>query len=252
MLFIASWILLNSKTYRIKKDLEMKKWNIFDAVFEFVKSLTTPFNEQQSVDGLKKGGIAKLLMFSNRVSTSSWVDKIEQWFPYSCFKRKCYTCLEKSNNRNEKDCTSVQERIFKVEKRVFAVNMLYMFVTTVISKLVKFTWVFVIDISVSLMLQYFTAMLYQRICSIKFWYFVNSFWLFDRTLQGNDCHGNQKCPSFFFCAWNRIFCGQFFSNVLTEKLKVFAGRIYPTNSKQKDVKPLRKDFCFPSNHKLSS
>ena len=71
MLFIASWILLNSETYRIKKDLEMKKWNIFDAVFEFVKSLTTPFNEQQSVDGLKKGGIAKLLMFSNRVSTSS-------------------------------------------------------------------------------------------------------------------------------------------------------------------------------------
>ena len=54
---------------------------------------------------------------------------------------------------------AVPKRIAKVVERVFAVNMAYVFVISVTTKLVKMIWTFVIGISTNLILQCFIAVL---------------------------------------------------------------------------------------------
>ena len=67
--YILDSIHVNSKTYCIKKFLEVKRNNIFDSVFKLAKSLTTPFIGQRSMNGLVKSVTHKTDYVFNQVST---------------------------------------------------------------------------------------------------------------------------------------------------------------------------------------
>ena len=81
----------------------MKKENTFDLAFELAKSLTYPFIEQQSINGLGKSVIWKTYFVLNQQSTPSTVSKSEWRFLYSSYKRNCVMCVEKSNTNEEKE-----------------------------------------------------------------------------------------------------------------------------------------------------
>ena len=105
--YILNTIRVNSKTlFCIKKGLDMKKENIFDLAFELAKSFTYPFIEQRRINRLRKSATRKIDFVLNRQSLLPTVSKIERRFPYSCYIRKCFVCVEKSTTKKEKDNAS--------------------------------------------------------------------------------------------------------------------------------------------------
>ena len=87
---------------------------------------------------LRKGIIRKIDCVFKRVRTLSLVDKSEANFLTQVTSESLNICLDKCNNKNEKDCAVVRKRIVKLAERLFDINMSYVFVITVIPKLVNF------------------------------------------------------------------------------------------------------------------
>ena len=84
----------------------MKKENTFDLAFEWAKRLTYAFGEQWRINGIWKNVTRKIDFVLNRRSTPPSVSKTERRFPYSCYKQKCFMCVEKLNIKKEKDNAS--------------------------------------------------------------------------------------------------------------------------------------------------